>query len=94
MSRSQAPLCLCTFTLISTQRKGTVARLRYALGGDHPSQTAHLTWSAYRFHGRRVRNLIQQGWYFTDDSTKAGALASESPTYPTHAEPSLNAKLQ
>src|SRR5437016_12264778 len=42
-SRSQAPFCLCTLRLISIQPEGTVGRLRYLLGGDRPSQTAHLT---------------------------------------------------
>src|SRR5581483_10181033 len=37
--RSQAPLCRCTQRLISAQPEGTVGRLRYALGGDRPSQT-------------------------------------------------------
>ena len=52
-SRSQATFCLCTRTLISNQREVTFARLRYSLGGDRPSQTAHLTLSTRRFHGER-----------------------------------------
>ena len=44
-SRSQAPLCLCTLRLISIQPEGTFERLRYSLGGDRPSQTAHLALS-------------------------------------------------
>src|SRR5664279_3145330 len=31
-----------------------------------------------------VRLQINEGWYFKDDSTKASASASRSPTYPTH----------
>src|SRR5215469_7514808 len=42
-SRSQAPLCLYTLRTISDRAEGTFARLRYILGGDRPSQTAHLT---------------------------------------------------
>src|SRR5437588_12854506 len=42
-SRSQAPLCLCALRTISNRTEGTFARLRYALGGDRPSQTTHLT---------------------------------------------------
>ena len=42
-SRSQAPLCLCALRTISNRAEGTIARLRYILGGDRPSQTAHLT---------------------------------------------------
>ena len=41
-----------------------------------------------------VRAEVTQGWYFTDDSTKASALASKSPTYATHAKPQSNAKMQ
>ena len=40
-SRSQAPLCHYTRRLVSNQAEGTFARLRYVLGGDRPSQTAH-----------------------------------------------------
>ena len=40
-SRSQASLCHCTHRPISDRSELTIARLRYALGGDRPSQTAH-----------------------------------------------------
>ena len=40
-SRSQAGLCHCTHRLISDQPEPTIARLRYSLGGDRPSQTTH-----------------------------------------------------
>ena len=36
---SQAGLCHCTRRLISDQPEPTIARLRYSLGGDRPSQT-------------------------------------------------------
>ena len=39
--RSQAPLYQCARRLISIQPEGTFGRLRYLLGGDRPSQTAH-----------------------------------------------------
>ena len=45
MSRSQAPLCVYTLRLVSIQAEGTLVRLRYSLGGDRPSQTAHQTLS-------------------------------------------------
>ena len=48
LSRSQAPLCLCTLRLVSKQPEGTFARLRYILGGDRPSQTTRLTMSLGR----------------------------------------------
>ena len=40
-SHSQAPLCQCTLQVISIHLEGTFGRLRYILGGDRPSQTAH-----------------------------------------------------
>ena len=43
--RSQAGLCLCTHWLVSIQPEPTFERLRYLLGGDRPSQTAHLPLS-------------------------------------------------
>ena len=54
LSRSQAPFCLCTLRTISDRSEGTFGRLRYFLGGDRPSQTAHLTLSPDRIHGRRL----------------------------------------
>src|SRR6266496_3598317 len=50
-SRSKAPLCVCTLRLVSNQPEGTFARLRYALGGDRPSQTAHQTVFPARITG-------------------------------------------
>ena len=46
MSHSQAPLCQCTLQVISIHLEGTFGRLRYLLGGDRPSQTAHLAGSS------------------------------------------------
>ena len=45
-SCSQALLCHCTLRLISIQPERTFERLRYSFGGDRPSQTACLRWSA------------------------------------------------
>ena len=50
-SRSQAPLCLYTPRAISNRAEGTLGRLRYSLGGDRPSQTAHLTLSSSPLQG-------------------------------------------
>ena len=52
-SRSQAPLCLYTLRTISNRAEGTFVRLRYNLGGDRPSQTAHLTLSESRITASR-----------------------------------------
>ena len=40
-SPGQAPLCHCTPRLVTKQPEGTFGSLRYAFGGDHPSQTTH-----------------------------------------------------
>ena len=47
LSHSQAPLCSCTRCTIPNRAEETFGRLRYSLGGDRPSQTAHQTlfWS-------------------------------------------------
>jgi hypothetical protein len=44
-SCSQASLCQYTLNLISDQIELTIARLRYNLGGDRPSQTTRHTGS-------------------------------------------------
>ena len=51
-SRSQAGLCHCTRQLISDQPEPTIARLRYSLGGDRPSQTTRHAGSRTRITGR------------------------------------------
>ena len=53
-SRSQAPLCFCTQRQIADLAEGTFGRLRYILGGDRPSQTAHLPLFLGRVHGARL----------------------------------------
>ena len=40
--------------MVSVHAERTFERLRYLFGGDRPSQTAHLTMSPDRFHGRRL----------------------------------------
>ena len=59
LSRSQADLCVYTHCAISVRAEPTFVRLRYSFGGDRPSQTAHLTLSPGRIHGRRLetRNI-------------------------------------
>ena len=54
MSRSQAGLCHCTLQTMSDRLEPTIARLRYSLGGDRPSQTAHHAGSRARVHGPRL----------------------------------------
>ncbi len=61
LSRSQAPLCVYTLWPVSIRPEGTFARLRYSLGGDRPSQTAHQTLSPDRFHDRRLGPQTTKG---------------------------------
>jgi hypothetical protein len=51
-SRSQALLCPCTQRLIADQTERTFGRLRYILGGHHPSETARQTLSLIRITDR------------------------------------------
>ena len=44
---SQAPLCHCTHRPVTDRPEGTFGSLRYAFGGDHPSQTARQAVSAH-----------------------------------------------
>jgi hypothetical protein len=60
-SRSQAPFCLCTLRAISDRAEGTVALLRYALGGDRPSQTTHHARSLNPMPGPRLEPRGFQG---------------------------------
>ena len=53
-SCSQASFCHCTLKLISDQSELTIARLRYSLGGDRPSQTTHHAGSRIRIDGPRL----------------------------------------
>ncbi len=52
LSRSQAGLCHCTQRAISDRSEPTIARLRYSLGGDRPSQTTHHALSRFRMTER------------------------------------------
>ena len=90
-SHSQAPLCQCTLQVISIHPEGTFGRLRYILGGDRPSQTAHQARSL-EFIEVRVKTTEER--YFKDDSSPTGARDSLSPAYPTHLQPRSSAKLQ
>ncbi len=44
--RSRAPLCHCTLRPVANRPEGTFGSLRYAFGGDHPSQTTRQAVSA------------------------------------------------
>src|SRR5204863_9140423 len=51
-SRSPAALCHSTQRALSDRSEPTIERLRYSLGGDRPSQTAHHALSRPRMTGR------------------------------------------
>ena len=74
---------------VTNRPEGTFRSLRYAFGGDHPSQTTHQTVSPYQ----RVRTQTAKGPYFNGGSTNTGVPASKPPAYPTHRMPRSNVKL-
>src|SRR5262249_5471769 len=69
-SRSQAGFCPCTRRTISNRAEPTLGRLRYALGGDRPSQTAPLPRSPGRLHGPRLEPSHSQGGISTAPPSK------------------------
>ena len=56
LSRSQANLYPYALLAVSIRHELTFARLRYSLGGDRPSQTAHLKLSPDLIQGRRLES--------------------------------------
>ena len=53
---SQAPFYPCALRVVSVHAEGTFGRLRYSLGGDRPSQTAHQTLSpAHSAYGLEIQ---------------------------------------
>ena len=60
-SRSQAPLYQYALRTITDRAEGTIARLRYTLGGNRPSQTTRLTLSPDRIHGRGLEPQQAKG---------------------------------
>ena len=89
-SLSQAPFCHCTLRTVTKRAEGTFRSLRYAFGGDHPSQTTLHELSPTL---SRVRPQISKGWYFNNDSWSTGMPQSMSPTYPTHHLSKVNTKI-
>jgi hypothetical protein len=56
MTRSQAPFYLCALRTIANRAEGTFALLRYTLGGDRPSQTAHIPLFQALIQGTRLES--------------------------------------
>ena len=92
--RSQAPLYACALCPIANRAEGTFELLRYCLGGDRPSQTAHLALSAARIHGTGLEFKHNKAGVSHCDLGGPGSPPSESPSYATHAGPKPNTKLQ
>jgi len=88
-SQSSALMPLHSMRSVTNRPEGTFGSLRYAFGGDHPSQTTHQTMSAKV----RVRPQTAKGPYFKDGSTHTSVHASKPPAYPTHRMTKVNAKL-
>ena len=89
-SQSSALMPLHSVRPVTNRPEGTFGSLRYAFGGDHPSQTAHQAVSRFL----PVRTQTAEGPYFKDGSTSTGVPASKPPAYPTHPMPKSSAKLQ
>ena len=60
-SCSQAPFYSYAHYTIADRAEGTFVRLRYALGGDRPSQTTRLKLSGRRIHGSPLETQNIQG---------------------------------
>ena len=89
-SQSSALMPLHSVRPVTNRPEGTFGSLRYAFGGDHPSQTARQTRSSHL----RVRDQTSKGPYFNNGSKITGVTSSQPPAYPTHPMPGHNVKLQ
>ena len=91
--RSQAGFCHCTIKAdfrpaLAYHRTPPLLFRRRPPQSNYPPYNvlAPEKWSLVRCQKR-------EGWYLKDDSTKADAFASKSPTYPAHLIPNTSAKL-
>ena len=71
-SQSSALMPLHSLRSVTNRPEGTFGSLRYAFGGDHPSQTTHQTVSSHS----GIRTQIIKGPYFKDGSTNTSVPAS------------------
>ena len=93
-SHSQAGLCHCTQRAMSDRSEPTIARLRYTLGGNRPSQTDPLPLSPAQIHGSELDGRSHKGGISLIASTDPDEPASQAPTYATHLRPNTNSRLQ
>ena len=89
VSQSSALMPLHSVRPVTNRPEGTFGSLRYAFGGDHPSQTTHHTVSLLL----QVRTQTTKGPYFNGGSKDTGVPPSKPPAYPTHRLPKFNVKL-
>jgi len=89
MPCSQAPFCFCTRRWIAIPPEGTIARLRYSLGGVRPRQTTRQSRSQLLL----VSKQPITEWYFTAASSYPARYVSQAPTYATQLEAAYNDKL-
>ena len=77
--------------MISVHAEPTFERLRYTLGGDRPSQTARLTVSPDRIHGRRLEFQYYKGGIpsSTPSVPKSGLLSLPPILYMSYRIPVL-----
>ena len=94
VSRSQAPLYLYALHAIANRIEGTFVLLRYFLGGDRPSQTAHLTLSPSQVHGLRLESKYAKSGISLVPIRELAPPASTAPTYATHGVPRPSIRLQ
>jgi hypothetical protein len=73
LPRSQAGLCHYTLRVVSIHPEPTFGRLRYSLGGDRPSQTAHLPLSPALFQGTRLGSKLNQAGISTMAPPRLGS---------------------
>eukprot|EP01041_Mallomonas_annulata_P005539 gene5539-11160_t len=71
--------CLCTRRSISDRSEETFVRLRYLLGGDRPSQTAHLKLSFHRLTGLTVQAQVSR--IFTASSISPSPSSRQLPNH-------------
>ena len=71
-SQSSALMPLHSLRSVTNRPEGTFGSLRYAFGGDHPSQTTHHAVSPVP----RVRSQTREGSYFNDGSSIPGETES------------------
>ncbi len=84
-SHSKATLCLCTLRTITDRAEVTFVSLRYFLGGDRPSQTAHLPLSLQIHSARLESNCIKGG---------ISPVTPRSPQAPLHSLPPILRMMQ